>query len=52
MSADLFNTQSSLSKLEEKGLIEKIHQDIANITRYRLTINGRTTQQSIEFVCV
>ena len=52
MSADLFNNRSVLAILEQKGFIEKIHQDFANITRYRLTEISRTEYQNLDLLCV
>lgn len=43
--SEMFADQSALVSLEEKGFIEKIHQDIACIDRYRLTTNGRIKQR-------
>lgn len=33
--------KETLQILEQKGYVEKIHQEIANIDRYRLTLAGR-----------
>ncbi len=52
MCSDLFSNKHLLEGLEQKGFVEKIHQELANVTRYRLTNAGRIEQESFNFVFV
>ena len=52
VSAELFQNQQVLVSLEQKGYIEKVHQEVANIDRYRLTINGRIKQRSLDHIAL
>ncbi len=47
VSVEIFADKSALKSLENKGFIEKIHQDAANIDRYRLTIEGRIKNRQL-----
>lgn len=47
VSAEMFTDQSALHSLEQKGFIEKVHQEVADIDRYRLTNSGRIKQRSL-----
>lgn len=40
VSCEILGDLIALEALEQKGFVEKIHQDAANIDRYRLTVSG------------
>ena len=51
ISEDILNDKHAVQALMDKGFVEKVHQDVANLDRYRLTINGRIKHRTLNFIC-
>ena len=51
VSCDLLSDEFAVKSLIEKGFVEKVHQEQADLYRYRLTNNGRIKAQQSNLIC-
>lgn len=50
ISSELLSNMNAVHCLIEKGFVEKIHQELASIDRYRLTNSGRIKYQQLSAI--
>lgn len=50
LSGEIIQDIHAVQSLIDKGFVEKVHQEIAEIDRYRLTINGRIKHHSLSII--